>query len=477
MSGDGIGLLVGAVVAVAVAPILLAGTVVVGAIYGAMELVSFLADEHRKHTAIRKQEQKRRAAELAKKTAEERAQLNTVLSGFHALEEKQEEAKKSLDQKFAAQFSAAAREMQQNQQQANADIQQLVKGFEQKSNQLFTEWKQSSEALHTTYATSVGTSISNLKKSVQNGMDAIASLKAAQQLEDAKMQQYAKDQLEQASLALEAFRLELGEEPNAVLVNNLGQAQFYYDGGLFENAYSTASSVVMGCYDALEAALVKREKVYALMDQVETQAIFQQARIDALKNFTFSYREQSYEEDLTRFVPDLFQAIGARLEGIKQQLGTTDLATLLAASHDLDDIETDVDEAIQLAVTQLLYAYAENDTAADITEAMESQGFEVEDYAYKKDVEGNAIHINYVNPISAEKVTVVLTPSPQGIKVDVHNFGADAPGAPADVARQTQIRELLEQTLEIQISCQNLGQASTHTDAADLDAVKKIGLN
>lgn len=140
----------------------------------------------------------------------------------------------------------------------------------------------------------------------------------------------------------------------------------------------------------------------------------------------------------------------------------------------MDEIEDDINEVTKLAATKLLYAYTENDTATDITSAMKSQGFEMEGYAYENDVEGNSIHINYINRIFNEKVTVVLSPSPEGIKLDVHNFGRNSVNGQEDAVRQDSIRQLIENTLNIRMSCTNRGRASTNISAANLEAVKRL---
>ena len=98
----------------------------------------------------------------------------------------------------------------------------------------------------------------------------------------------------------------------------------------------------------------------------------------------------------------------------------------------------------------------------------------MEGYAYERDEEGNAIHINYVNSISNEKVTVVLTPSSDGIRVDVHNYGTNSVSGMEDATRQDSIRQLIENTLNIHISCTNRGKSSTNISASDLDEVQRI---
>ena len=243
---------------------------------------------------------------------------------------------------------------------------------------------------------------------------------------------------------------------------------------MFDNAYSKASAITIDCYDSLANGLIQREKKYSLLDMIESHVILLNAKIESFKHFTFEYKDESYEEDLTRFSSEIFAAIADRLSNIEKSLTSSNLAELISITHDLEDIKTDIDEVTRISATKLLYAYTENDTAADITSAMKSQGFEMEGYAYERDEEGNSIHINYVNSISNERVTVVLTPSPEGIRVDIHNYGTSSANGLEDAVRQDSIRQLIENTLNIHISCSNRGRSSANASASDLNEVQRL---
>lgn len=68
MSADGTGIIGAAVLALAAAPVLIAGATIVGAVYGTAKLIEYASNTHQKSEAIRKEQERRRAAELAKKT-------------------------------------------------------------------------------------------------------------------------------------------------------------------------------------------------------------------------------------------------------------------------------------------------------------------------------------------------------------------------------------------------------------------------
>lgn len=199
------------------------------------------------------------------------------------------------------------------------------------------------------------------------------------------------------------------------------------------------------------------------------------AQIESMKAFQFEYKDEMYETDLSMYEP-VFKAVISRLEKLDAAISDIDGKTLrdfADIQEQLADIELDIQNCTKLAVQKLLSAYTENDTASDITAAMEDQGYDMDGYAYESGEEGNPIHVNFVNRVSGGRVTVVLSPKTDGIHVDVHDYGVD--GA-ADAQRQDEIRHLIEKTLNIQIHCSGRGTVSSHTQAADLTAVETTNL-
>ena len=117
----------------------------------------------------------------------------------------------------------------------------------------------------------------------------------------------------------------------------------------------------------------------------------------------------------------------------------------------------------------MILAYSENDKAGVVVDALEAQGFRMEDYAYESDIEGNPMHINLVNDISKERLTVVLTPASNGIQINVHNYGVDGTG---NIQSQNMIQQILQNTLGTHGTCHNPGGVSAQTGASDLAGTK-----
>ena len=342
-----------------------------------------------------------------------------------------------------------------------------------RKKELFTSWKKEIDVQAKSYADSLHTTFGTMKAEVNHQISKFNEMKTQLQ-ENMRLQEYASSQLKDAEAAIHAVQIELGSIPNNT-VEEYNKAADYFNKGMYEPAYGIASSIVLECYDYLEEGISDREKKYALIDLLEAQIVEMKAQIESMKAFQFEYKDEMYETDLSMYEP-VFKAVISRLEKLDAAISDIDGKTLrdfADIQEQLADIELDIQNCTKLAVQKLLSAYTENDTASDITAAMEDQGYDMDGYAYESGEEGNPIHVNFVNRVSGGRVTVVMSPKTDGIHLDVHDYGVD--GA-ADAQRQDEIRHLIEKTLNIQIHCSGRGTVSSHTQAADLTAVETTNL-
>jgi len=464
MSADGIGVLGLAVLAVAAVPVVIAGVSVAGAAYGATKLTQRALDTQRERRRRREAEERRRAAELAKEEAEERAQIERLLQSFSSVRDHYERSAERLRTQRESGMRLLANELSGVLRQGSSDMLQLERQAQQRRSALEQDWQTQNEQLERQYRGQLEQIAGRMKEQVRTGMAQLDRMKDAAK-GDIRLREMAESQFQDARAAVKAVSLELGIVP-AKLQDSLCHAAEYFNQGMFVNAYSLSSNILLLCYDAISEELSKRAVLEAMEDRIVQRSATLEGLMGASRNFRFSYQGVEYEDDLSRFAPELFTVIADRLrETVDLDAGTPERK--LAA---LQELEEDFGEIMKLAAQKLLYAYAENDSAESITAAMEEQGFEMEDYAYEGDQEGSSIHINYANRISREKLTVVLTPGKNGLQVDVHNFGDGS--SRMDPIRQDRIREKLEQALNISISCFSRGSVSAHTDAADLSKVR-----
>ena len=469
MSADGIGVLGLAVLAAGAVPVLIAGVSVAGAAYGAAKLTQGALEMQKERRRKRESEERRRAMELAKEEAEERAQIERLLKSFSGVRDHYEQSAERLRMQHESGMLRLADELSGVLRQGGSNMVQLERHARERRSALDQDWQAQNEQLEQQYQREMGQIVDRMKEQVHAGMTQLDCMKDVAR-EDARLREMAESQFGDARAAVKAVSLELGTTPTE-MEDNLRRAAEYFDQGMFVNAYSLSSNILLLCYDTIREELSKRAGLEAIEDRIAQRVAALEGLMDAARNFHFSYQGVEYEDDLSRFAPELFTVIAGRLrETVNLDADTSERK--LAA---LQELEEDFGEIMKLATQKLLYAYAENDSAESITTAMEEQGFEMEDYAYEGDQEGSSIHINYANRISCEKLTVVLTPGENGLQVNVHNFGDGS--SRMDPVRQDRILEKLEQALNISISCSNRGSVSTHTDDADLSRVRLFRQN
>lgn len=473
MSADGFGVFGAAVLALVAAPILIGGAAITGTVYGSVKLTKHIAQQRRKSNTLREQREAEQRARLAEQEAEERERIQEIMQSYSSLQSNQRAAMNRINEQMLRSYTSFANEMQKEQNKADQDISRLANNAAIRKKELFTSWKKEIDVQAKSYADSLHTTFGTMKAEVNHQISKFNEMKTQLQ-ENMRLQEYASSQLKDAEAAIHAVQIELGSIPNNT-VEEYNKAADYFNKGMYEPAYGIASSIVLECYDYLEEGISDREKKYALIDLLEAQIVEMKAQIESMKAFQFEYKDEMYETDLSMYEP-VFKAVISRLEKLDAAISDIDGKTLrdfADIQEQLADIELDIQNCTKLAVQKLLSAYTENDTASDITAAMEDQGYDMDGYAYESGEEGNPIHVNFVNRVSGGRVTVVLSPKTDGIHVDVHDYGVD--GA-ADAQRQDEIRHLIEKTLNIQIHCSGRGTVSSHTQAADLTAVETTNL-
>lgn len=473
MSADGFGVFGAAVLALAAAPVLIGGAAITGTVYGSVKLTKHIVQQRQKSNVIRKQKEAEERAYLAKQEAEESERIQEIMQSYSSLKENQRNAMEHIREQMLHTYTSFANEIQKEQTIAGQDMDKIASDIENRKKAMFSSWKKEINTQAKAYEDSLHNIFVDIKAEVNQRVSKFNELKTQLQEND-RLQEFASSQLKDAETAIHAVQMELGSTPHNA-VEEYNKAADYFNKGMYEPAYGIASSIVLECYDYLEKGISDKEKKYALMDLIEAQIIEMKAQIESMKTFQFDYKDEMYEADLSMYEP-IFNGIISRLENLDAESSDVDGKTLRDFTNmqeQLADIELDIQNCTKLAVQKLLSAYTENDTASDITTAMEEQGYDMDGYAYEGGEEGNPIHVNFVNRISGSKVTVILSPKADGIHVDVHDYGVDGT---ADVQRQDEIRHLIEKTLNIQIHCSGRGTISSHTQAADLTAVETMNI-
>lgn len=375
MSADGFGVFGAAVLALAAAPILIGGAAITGTVYGSVKLTKHIAQQRRKSNTLREQREAEQRARLAEQEAEERERIQEIMQSYSSLQSNQRAAMNRINEQMLRSYTSFANEMQKEQNKADQDISRLANNAAIRKKELFTSWKKEIDVQAKSYADSLHTTFGTMKAEVNHQISKFNEMKTQLQ-ENMRLQEYASSQLKDAEAAIHAVQIELGSIPNNT-VEEYNKAADYFNKGMYEPAYGIASSIVLECYDYLEEGISDREKKYALIDLLEAQIVEMKAQIESMKAFQFEYKDEMYETDLSMYEP-VFKAVISRLEKLDAAISDIDGKTLrdfADIQEQLADIELDIQNCTKLAVQKLLSAYTENDTASDITAAMEDQGY------------------------------------------------------------------------------------------------------
>lgn len=477
MSADGYGILGLAAIAIVATPVLIGGAVVAGSIYAAGKLVNYIGEEQRRSNELREKKAAEQRARLAAEEAEDKKKIQEIMGSYSRLQNNYVEARRELNKKMTESYSAFAEEIKGSQERTHRGVNILVANADENRRKLVNSWFEKSSIQADSFSKSVHSVLSDMKEKVQAETIRFSEVQN-RVAEDSRLHEYAATQLEAAQMIIKTIRVEFGTVQDSV-IDGYNKAAEYYNEGMYETAYGVASSVTLEGYDVLEKGIVERERKTAFAEILRMQIVDMSSRIDAIKKFEFDYNNERYEEDLVRFNP-FFEGIISQLSKASRNLEDVenlDEYALSRLQRQLTEIDGDIGNCIKTAVQRMVFAYAENDTASNITDLMDEQGYDVDGYAYESGQEGKPVHINFKGRVSGDSITVILTPEEvdgvRRMRVSVHDFGVDGE---ADTRRQDEIRTMLEKALDISISCSNRGHVSSNVMAADLHAVEKMDL-
>ena len=428
-------------------------------------------------TATQASRQREQQARLARQSAEDQQAIRALQSRYTALQSRQRAAADALSQNIAQAAQKAARELHASGKATAENAASLQRTAQAKAEALSHKWSTQNDALLAQYSADLHASFQETRTQLEARKADLSRLHSTLAGDDAQTRRLAQEQLDTARIAIQSFEVEFGRSPAA---EDYHRAVEYFNGGLYENAHSLASAVALDVYTQLEKALVQQAKDDFLRTAIHTMVRTGQARIHALENCTVPYQGVEYNEDLTRFVPDVFAALKTCLQQQEHALESASSAELAKARADVSELLQDVDCATRTAARQMIYAYSENDSGELVQSAMFQQGYTCTGYAYKHRLEGQPLHINFEKALTGEKVTVELIPDDHGVALNVHNFGRQA-GTPMSAHAQDTLRNNLVAALNqsgalrvpCHASCSNSGVSSSAAQAADLHAVSQ----
>ena len=361
------------------APIALAGIAVAGAAVAVSVVAQAAADASRKAAAEQASRQHEQQARLARQSTEDQQAIRALQSRYTALQSRQRAAADELSQNIAQAAQKVARELHASGKATAENAASLQRTAQAKAEALSHKWSTQNDALLAQYSADLHASFQETRTQLEARKADLSRLHSTLAGDDAQTRLFAQEQLDAARIAIQSFEVEFGHSPAA---EDYHRAVEYFNGGLYENAHSLASAVALDVYTQLEKALVQQAKDDFLRTAIYTMVRTGQARIHALENCTVPYQGVEYNEDLTRFLPDVFAALKTRLQQQEQALESASSAELAKARTDVSELLQDVDCAARTAARQMIYAYSENDSGELVQGAMFQQGYTCTGYAY-----------------------------------------------------------------------------------------------
>lgn len=465
--GLGIGLL-GA--AVAVAPI-------VGAGYLAYKGVS-AASKYAKNKQRRKEEERRVQEQLRQQKRE------SYYSEMMDMREKYQDALGHYEQLAAQLESQFGRRMEELGSRFEAELGAVGAGglraferqFEQDKQRIVQDFEEQRRNLEDAYHRELNAAVKDISaRFSETGAGLHMASEALKQ--DMKKAEASRAMLERAQGTLELYRAESGNNAER-LSEELRSAERYHNEGSYDMAYSKASGVAAQCLGLIEETKKQQLTFFQLSDSVSDMLFVIDERLAKARQVQFRFGNEIMSEDLTRYEPALFQGIADKLGELKSsfnRLGSfkreyiPQLRQLYTECASLDE---DIVNVAKYATAKMAFGYSENSQAEIVTDALEEQGFEMVDYAYEGDTEGNVMHVNYQNAQTGEQLTAVLTPDGRGVNISVHNFGSGI--GTGNRKTQEAVQRALEKKLNTSGVCRNPGGVSTERAAAQLANVRAM---
>ena len=457
-------------------PVALAALPIIGAGYAIYKGATAL-QRHNEKVRQRQIEEQRIQQQMAErrnevnysKMVELRNEYQSVVTDFNDTmwELEQDFSQKMAD--FSTSFEQNAKHIQ------NVEFKEFEENAERRRNQIISEFNKQREALYHAYASQIESTFNEISTKFTDAHTGIQTFESLLK-DDPRKASIAEEMIENAKTMLALYQIESGESATA-LANDLNSAIEYYNSMDYDISYGKASAIVSQCMQKIQETKMLQREYYALIDDISDKIFIIQERLAKARSVQIPYNNDLIEEDITRFEPILFKglqkqlvALQGKYEGINgfKRNAIPELRTLLS---DFDDLELDVLSVSKFALAKCIFAFSENDEAEIVTDILEEQGFHMVDYAYESQTEGNAMHVNYENDISKEKLTVVFTPTEHGVQIMVHNFGADSESN-GNAQTQRAIQIALEGKLGRKSKCERLGEKSSNLHSANLDDVK-----
>lgn len=263
------------------------------------------------------------------------------------------------------------------------------------------------------------------------------------------------------------------EKDIELLCQKFIRAAGYFERNDYELCYAEAADLIIQskevCLDIMKKSAESK--------RIETELLTELAGLaesTSADEVEFVHKGRKYKDNLHRFCPDGWKALEKSISAIFPLVheNMTE-AEIHQVKHLILNSHKDLYSVYRHSWNKLIGAYHENDVASDIARTFKAQGYEVEGHAYECGVEGEKLHINFINRISKDRVTLVLDADGKDISASLHQYASSSSRIP-DEEKQNRLMELVGKAIRsetgknVSVVCKTPHQNSTETKQADL---------
>ncbi|MBQ1658261.1 MAG: hypothetical protein II059_00275 [Clostridia bacterium] len=270
----------------------------------------------------------------------------------------------------------------------------------------------------------------------------------------------------------------------SLLLQKLRKASQFLESGNYELSFAESCDCVLQSREVYVDTLDKYEasRRHAGELLIDLTALSEAA--DTIE-VSFVHKGEELVDDLYRFCPFWFNAVREEVTLIFPMIhdGMTD-AELTDVQQMIRQARNDYLTVYRHAWDKLLSSYNINDVANNSVSLLHSQGYQVESFGYESNSdsggeEGEPLHINFVNPLTNDKITLVVdSDRNNSVKASLHQFGTSDSSLP-DEDKQRCLMNLISEGIgsatgkKVSVTCTSPHRNSQEHEQADIQAQRK----
>ena len=394
-----------------------------------------------------------------------------------------QEQREALSRRHMKKLAASAEQMLAAASGGGSQAQRSLEETGKRCEEIIGTWKEESQRISREHAAQLHRRMeagSRQMEASYTQMLAQAKAMAADQQElQHRLKELADDAIRDAAYLLRKLTglggaAVYAREHIALLTAQLNRSHAAYRSGSYETAYGLAQNLSMEIQSHMCDVLCEQEKEETEREALTIRAAMLAEQMEGIGDVSFVHKGVTYRDDLRRYNKAGFGGCRRRMDELWLMLHEHMSAEeRREAGAELSRLEWSFRNICDCAWERMLGAYYTNDMAGDVAAAFLEQGFTIEDQGYEGGTDGGRLHINFVNPVSGEKITVSLDSDGKGNPdASLHQFG-DGRSEQPDLARQEQLVGIMEEALHTKMQCSNPGQESVQFEEADIQAQKK----